>query len=193
MPDLLLITYDFPYGNGETFLETEIEYASQYFNKIYIISTSNNKRITRGLPSNAVAFKIGRYYHFINCFLYALGKCLSREARAEYKDTRLLRNKPSIAKMIKAWLITWMIERRLSIAVRKLHLDLQNIIGYSYWLSASAYFLSKQKKFKYRLSRTHGFEVRDYEDYIPFRSHIDTNLDEIVFISEYTQNEYKEI
>jgi len=193
MFDLLLITYDFPFGTSETFLETEIKYASRYFSKIYIISLSKNKKTTRELPLNVIAYKINRYYHFLDCLIYSIGKCFSKEARNEYRDTRLLRNKPKLFKMIKSWIITWMIDKRLFIAIKELHLNLQNTVAYSYWLSASAYFLSRQNNFKYRLSRVHGFEVRDCEDYIAFRNYMDAHLDEIVFISEYTQNEYNEI
>jgi len=193
MFDLLLITYDFPYGSGETFLETEIEYTSRYFNKIYVISTSRNKRITRDPPSNVFALKIGRYYHFFNCLLYAFFKVFSHEARVEYRDLKLLRNMPSKDKILRAWLTSWMIEKRLSIAIKELNLDSRNTIAYSYWLSASAYYLSKVDSFRFRLSRAHRFEVRDYEDYIPFRSYMDAHLDEVVFISEYTQHEYNEI
>ena len=144
MFSLLLITYDFPYGQGETFLETEIKYASQHFPIVYILSTSRNKNLTRELPSNVKAFKIDRCYHFIGCLLYSISKCFSQEARNEFRDVKHLRNKPNKLKMIKSWIITWMIEKRLAIAIKELHFDLHNIIGYSYWLSASAYYLSKE-------------------------------------------------
>ena len=193
MFSLLLITYDFPYGQGETFLETEIKYASQHFPIVYILSTSRNKNLTRELPSNVKAFKIDRCYHFIGCLLYSISKCFSQEARNEFRDVKHLRIKPNKLKMIKSWIITWMIEKRLAIAIKELHFDLHNIIGYSYWLSASAYYLSKETSFRYTFSRAHRFEVRDYEEYIPFRSYVDAHLNEIVFISEYTRDEYNSI
>lgn len=193
MLDLVLITYDFPYGVGETFLETEIEYAAKYFNTVYILSLSRNTRLTRTLPTNVRAFKVTRHYHLISCLLYTLDKLFSKEARCEYRDIRHLRNKPNIWETIKAWIITWMIEKRLSIAVDNLHLKPNSSVGYSYWLSQSAYFLSKSNQFKYRCSRAHGYEVRDYETYIPFRAYTDAHLDEIFFISEYTRDEYNRI
>lgn len=52
MNKLNLFTYHFPYGNQETFLETEIEYLSNEFDKIYIYPreyTSHRKRV---LPPN---------------------------------------------------------------------------------------------------------------------------------------------
>ena len=52
MKKLNLFTYHFPYGNQETFLETEIEYLSNEFDKIYIYPreyTSHRKRV---LPPN---------------------------------------------------------------------------------------------------------------------------------------------
>lgn len=63
---------------------------------------------------------------------------------------------------------------------------------YSYWLSRPAYVISKYNKkrkgnIKRIFSRAHGYDLylyRNQLNYIPFRSFIDENLDNIYFISQ---------
>ena len=50
-PILILLTNDFPFGQGEQFLETEILHLSKSFDKVYIYTTSS-KGERRYLPSN---------------------------------------------------------------------------------------------------------------------------------------------
>ena len=38
MRNLILLANFFPYGNGEPYLETEVKYYEQYFDRIYICS-----------------------------------------------------------------------------------------------------------------------------------------------------------
>src|SRR5690606_12801597 len=50
---LVLFTNEFPYGNGEPFLETEIQYLATSFQTIYIIpNRPHSNRVARELPSN---------------------------------------------------------------------------------------------------------------------------------------------
>lgn len=52
-PDLVIVTRQFPYGNNETFLESEIPVIASYFNKITIYPSTKDKSI-RSLPSNVI-------------------------------------------------------------------------------------------------------------------------------------------
>lgn len=52
-PDLIIVTRQFPYGNNETFLESEIPVIASYFNKITIYPSVKDKSI-RNLPSNVI-------------------------------------------------------------------------------------------------------------------------------------------
>lgn len=51
---LIVITGYYPYGNGEEFFETEIEYLSKGFDRIYIIPSGRDFRIIRPHPENVV-------------------------------------------------------------------------------------------------------------------------------------------
>ncbi len=55
MKNLILLTNFFPYGNGEPYLETEVKYYEQYFDRIYICSLQLRKKdlqSQRVLPSD---------------------------------------------------------------------------------------------------------------------------------------------
>lgn len=49
---LVLFTADFPFGSGETFLETEITFLSKGFHSVHIISANTQNEQTRILPEN---------------------------------------------------------------------------------------------------------------------------------------------
>src|SRR5574343_70480 len=50
--NLILFTADFPFGSGETFLETEITFLSKGFDAVHIISANTQNETTRILPEN---------------------------------------------------------------------------------------------------------------------------------------------
>lgn len=58
---LILLTNYYPFHKGEEYLESEIEYLSKSYKKIYIISTmvSNEMQQTRTVPENVVILPIG--------------------------------------------------------------------------------------------------------------------------------------
>jgi len=49
---LVLITSDFPFGKGETFLETELPFLAPTFESILIVSSNVTSIEQRPLPSN---------------------------------------------------------------------------------------------------------------------------------------------
>lgn len=192
--NLFLITYDYPFGTGETFLETEIKVLQHYFERIVVVSTSQNYELTRDVPNNVIAVKCDRRFAMLRCGLYAFCKLFSAEFYREFQSIRHIENRPSIMNMIKGCIKAWGIEKRLEQKVREMRLDTQNMIAYSYWLSEGAYFLAKHKNmWKKTVSRAHGYEVRDYEQYLPFRGLIDKEIGEIHFISGFTESSYERI
>ncbi|HOA81987.1 MAG TPA: hypothetical protein PKK61_13140 [Defluviitaleaceae bacterium] len=62
--DIVLFTSFYPYGKGETFLESEIKHLSENFDNVYIISNSKIKKQTRKIPDNVILVRAGRDKHF---------------------------------------------------------------------------------------------------------------------------------
>ena len=189
---LLLFTNDYPYGKKETYLETEINYASKKFDNIIIVTTTK-QQYKRNVPSNVKVFNVKRNYRLLSCFLYSFFKCFSRENINEFRS---FRKKYGFVKTFIGIFKCQMIAKRYELFVHKLKLDYSHTIGYSYWLNNLAYSLVRiniKKKMIKIVSRVHGFELRDDEVYIPFRQKIEDGLTHIFFISNNGLNKYNEI
>lgn len=59
---LFFITDNYPFGYGETFIENEIDYLSQNFKGIFIISKNINDSQTRKVPKNCKVYRILKDY-----------------------------------------------------------------------------------------------------------------------------------
>lgn len=191
---LLLITHAYPYGKGETYLETEIKYTAENYDEVVILSLSQDWERTRQVPENVRVIKLGRKYRLLTCAAYALMALLSAGTICEIKNVRKLEHKPSIKNMLVQMIKSNMLYKRIDLAVRQYGLSGKDTVGYSYWLNQSAYYLSRNSdRFAYTVARAHGYELRDNEVYMPFRKITDRGLDEIAFISENAKRQYLRI
>lgn len=55
---LILFTAEYPFGSGETFLETEIKFLSEAFDKVIIVSQSDRANHSRTVPANCEVKRI---------------------------------------------------------------------------------------------------------------------------------------
>ncbi len=192
--NLIIFTQDFPFGTGESFLESEILVAQEYFDCIYVISTSQSRKLTRKLSDNIIPIKLHRYEFFFQAIFYAVVKLFSKEFFQEIQVSKKYRNRYSIFTIIRSCLITWLLKKRIQLGLKKISIEWEKTVLYSYWLSEAAYFVAHCKNdVLYRISRVHGFEIRDKERYIPFRLTLEKKLDAIFGISDHTIIKYNEI
>ena len=183
--NLLLITHDYPYGTAETFLETEITYAVKCFDKVYVLSASQATEQTRRVPSNVVAIKAHRHYKIFSCALYALGQLCKKETWHEIRRVRRFYTY-SLWHILKECWKTWAIERRLFLKCREKNLWSKDMVAYSYWLTAGAFFLGRHaKQWGKTVSRVHSYEVWP-EVYNPFFAQTVRELQQLFFISQNT-------
>ncbi|MDD2972731.1 MAG: glycosyltransferase [Lachnospiraceae bacterium] len=184
---LILLTSQFPYGKGESFLETEIKYYSfGKFDKIYCfpldIHARSAKRVTpqpmkiiRSTKNqNSASFKFP--YPVLKEILY------------------LLINKKMNLQRVNL-LIEWYSRARLYRDVIKDVLQEEkvkrgnNIIIYSYWMGIgglTAALLKREFKDIIAITRCHGidlYEERQKDKYLPFREFIMNNVDNVFPIS----------
>lgn len=185
--NLLLVAHDFPFGTAETFLETEIQYASKAFKNVYVISASQSNELTRRLPHNVHAVKANRHYHSFRCIAYALAHVLNiSNLLNTIKNAQ--QTHYSFLKALKKQFIYFAIEKRLKDKCKEEGLFGSDFIAYSYWLAEGAFFLARNKrKWKRTVSRAHSYEVwpSTYNPYIDFTVN---ELDAIYCISEQTCN-----
>jgi colanic acid/amylovoran biosynthesis glycosyltransferase len=203
--DLILFTYNFPYGTGETFLETELNVLSMYFRSIHIFPLSFGDAIhSRAVPSGVtfssplIGFDIKRDKWKL---LFAGIFCASpvRFAIIEFFKGRMYSGK---ARLIN-WLGSTLILRILlsnSVRGRILGETGSGTRLYFYWgdkMTGIVPFIRKEAKNPV-IIRFHGSDL--YEELkggIPYRLPVLKSLDYAVLISQkgksYLENKYRNI
>lgn len=191
---LILLTNYYPFHKCEEYLESEIEYLSKSYKKIYIISTmvSNEMQQTRTVPENVVILPIG-----IKHSIAGKSKMVLRQFSTINKDklkTKMIKA-DSKGKLSHKLYCYYFESRAMDVydrAERQLNeYDFEqydSITVYSYWLYITARVAVelKHKYFKernpYTISRAHRYDL--YEDaaplkYLPERDYLLKSLDAV--------------
>ena len=189
---LFFITASFPYGKDETFIENEIKFLSNSFDKIIIISHNLDSNEQRKINNNIEVIRRSYSLGFFGKFFAISGifdKLFWKEIEIIKKTYQI---KISIG-ILKTILISIYNSRRLKKEYEKIILKYSNVnyqnYCYSYWCNDSALALAFIKlnypKFK-SFCRIHGWDVYFHVspiNYLPFRQYIAENLDMIFSIS----------
>ena len=184
---LLLLTAEYPYGKGETFLENEVPILAQHFDKITIISLSENSEQTREIQSVCEVFRFPVSLSKTEKIL-ALRYLLLREVRAELKRVTSVYKLKVNFQIISTILVSWARAKKIK-SILGLHLTIDSI-AYSYWTDDSALALAQLKRSQPKtkvVSRCHRWDIYFEEskiNYLPFRRLICNSLDGIFPISE---------
>ena len=185
---LYFFTSSFPFGSGETFIETEIQYLSKRFNEIFIVSNDLTSTVIRDIPSNVTLKRI-RYE--LNTFekLMSLFFVFNHFFWDELLHVRLKYNKKISLGIVKTALSSLFNAKRLSKEFIDLKILNSNSIYYSYWSNDNALALALLKKNKNIkcVSRIHGWDVffgPSKYNYLPFRNLMSQNLNAIYSISK---------
>jgi glycosyltransferase involved in cell wall biosynthesis len=188
---LLLLTAEFPFGKWETFLENEVPILAQYFDKITILSLSENLEQTRAIPSVCEVYRYPVSLSKIQKIV-ALRFVSLKIVRAEVKRvTSAYKLKLSLS-IISTILVSW--ARAIKIkSILSSHLTADSI-AYSYWTDDTALALAQLKVENPKLtcvSRFHGWDVyfeASAIGYLPFRNFINSHLDQQFAISDAGSN-----
>jgi glycosyltransferase involved in cell wall biosynthesis len=175
MNSILIITYEFPFGRGETFLESEVEYLSKSFEKIWIMPArsvwspnlfKSNMLQNRELPDN------------FNIYIPDHAGCLTFDAIAacfEIRKLAVIGSAPTVPRYIREK-IAWREALKaglLSGALKKFSQRENGLpYAYSYWKGESATalaYLAKKKILYGFVSRCHGGDLYDEVLTYPFR------------------------
>ena len=198
MKKIFLLTEAYPYGNGEQFIQVEMEYLAAKFDEVIILpmlAKSSEKNIT--IPENVIVYpgvisrnKQRRYLRGI--FNLSSVTLLFKSFFEErvYRDLGRL----------KQWFITFSMVRTMlaSSSFRFLEKEAKECdVIYSYWGVGFAYllpFMSKTDAKK--VARFHGGDLYEYRqnNYIPLRKQLFSVLDYILPVSvdgaEYLKAKY---
>ncbi len=183
--NLFLITALFPYGNAETFLETEINFASVFFDKINIIPL-NKTLFKRKIPENCFVndFEIINKWHVFKIITLLRKKLILIEfLKLILKKNRVGIAKTMIVSLNKAIQIDFFLQKLLN------KQTIQDTVFYSYWCDDSALALALLKERHPSITticRAHGwdlyFETNKY-NHLPFKPFISKYTNQIFTIS----------
>ena len=187
MAVLTLYTNNFPYGNSETFLESEINYLASSFKSVYILpfEKAAGQRI---LPENVVVLspvkteKWSKFSIYLNGLLYIRTLISNPELLSGLHQTSFLKS----VKYLGYGIITKKNLQKRSIFNSDLH--------YSYWLTYSTFALAlikKEGKIRNLVSRIHGYDLyeeRGEKGLTFIRPFTVRHLDKLYFISNHGLN-----
>jgi glycosyltransferase involved in cell wall biosynthesis len=196
---LIFFTLEFPYGKkSETFIENEIKYLSESFDKVIILPRQCNSQEIRPLPENVevndlllsiksekkyltyILGSFARFYKVLQIYLYTL---FYDKKRVMYlKSGYFLFYLGNALKEVQS--LEPFIEKS----------NFENAIYYDYWFVNSTLSLSILKshgKIHNLYCRAHGFDVFNERwlcGTVPFREYIFKQVNKVVAISEYNKN-----
>jgi len=187
---LVLVTYEYPFGTSETFLETEIDYLSKGFKEVHVIPSraafnkkwiQGSKKLNRSIPENCTIILPQKdsfitVLKFINSSCSVLSSLSLSDIISDKNIRKLLFN---IRDSIKGALFLSRYDRYF---VNKGKIQL----AYSYWKGISTLCLLKLKKrgiLQTVISRTHGGDLYHANDY--YKKYLIDNCDFIIPISQH--------
>ncbi|MFM2019370.1 MAG: hypothetical protein RL007_3026 [Bacteroidota bacterium] len=188
---LLLFTSSFPFGEGEQFIETEIEFLSQAFEEVHIYPLST-KGVKRSVPSNVVIKNVKLYASYSRLkFWLRHGIRLVNLYRRQLKATRHPEKYSG-----NHWKQLNFLSHRVADAEKVAHsirsYNTKSIVVYSYWFNVWAMSLLLAKELKLVnisvLTRAHGGDLDENQKkqkYFPFRSLEIQLIDKVVSVSEF--------
>lgn len=185
--NLLLLTNSYPYSNGETFLENEIEHLSKNFYNIHIIS-SNASELHREVPSNVTFQSLTIWHSFTK--LSKLKKLFLILQFIFKIPLSVLFSKELYSRHWKYYFDELIIQLLKMKELKNLDLNSYALI-YDYWLTNSSFAILLLKPKCPVIARAHHYDLYDkiyYPSRPPFITHLFNYLTCVFPISKHGQN-----
>ncbi|AYZ73070.1 glycosyltransferase [Fusobacterium necrophorum] len=205
MKRLVLFTNEFPYGNWEPYLETEIKYYDCFFDEVVIFALQLRKEHSHSVRKISEKIKVipvyytSRIIYFINSFVALFDRNLYKELFFLFKKNRL-----TPYNIVSLFIYLSRSHYEANKIFKKISkLELENSIFYSYRFEYQPYvalLLKKRLNIDIKIvARAHGYDLYEEErknKYIPFRNILLQNIDRVYPVSkngvEYLSEKYKE-
>lgn len=194
---LVFFTASYPFGQGETFIENEITYLAEAFDKIVIVSNNTADMQTRETPSNVVLKR--KSYELTKT--EKLASLFTTSHPLFWKELKIIKSvyKKKVSPVIFNTMVQSLYKIKIwkpfiSRIIQKYTNSHDSIILYSYWTNDMALVCSKfsHPQIKSSVCRAHGWDVyfeANESAYLPFRKAILQSISRQAFISE-TGKEY---
>lgn len=164
---LILFTNTYPYGKGETFLETEIDFLSKAFQQVIICPRYQPDKI-RTVPDNVRVVDIYRHnseYGKMKLYLTGILYFIFNYQQLKNIKIKCHCNKLGVLKSLKYIGLIILLKTNVQKFLKGIS-NIQNTIFYTYWLEhvTVALGLIKKKSDHFKLiSRAHRYDL--YEEY----------------------------
>jgi glycosyltransferase involved in cell wall biosynthesis len=178
---LVLLTSNFPYGTGETFLENEIDFLCQGFQQVTIIALDKSNGSMRAVPNNCKVLSFDKKITSIDK-LTSLTGVVSTYFWGEIKVIRKTYQKPLSKGILATLLVSLFQAKKIATFLKNSFTIDANTVLYSYWCDDAAIALAMLKKEYPRtkmLSRMHRWDIYFEEskvNYLPFRHFVASQL-----------------
>lgn len=197
--NLIIITDEYPYGRGETFIENERPYWRK-FDHVYICpvlcSASSTIRPNFQCKENETLIDdVKDKKIFADFFGACFGQIGFRHDSQEIKDGEVLKQKPK--ELFRRLVVMERARLRTNVRINKIYKKLKTLLRgdcknyiYAYWMFEPAIVGTGLKSIiptERLVSRAHGYDLYEYRhknQYIPFRKYTMDNIDRICPISE---------
>ncbi|MBI1770583.1 MAG: glycosyltransferase [Bacteroidetes bacterium] len=194
--NLILLTHTFPYGVGEAFLESEINYLLQGFDKVVVIARNVKDSRSRYQAPNFYSHQINPKSDLkeIVFSIFLLIRNLSRSLRYIRNELLILKlKKKRLSRKVLAIMITDLLKSLIAAQaikrVMRIHELTGDLILYSYWLSslalATTFVRSKSSQIR-RVARAHHSDLYEHINpsrYLSYRQALAQELNGIYSIS----------
>lgn len=198
MNKLLVLTVEWPYGKGETFLENEVEFI-EGFDQVYCMPFYSNG-VARKVPEDIKMCSVIDKKNFgINDVLQGvLSKCFFEELKCLFNQKKF--NTANVKTLLR---FSAMANKRYKLLLAWIKENLSKndcLTIYTYWMASDAAavaHLKEKKQICKFITRCHRFDLYEYAapgKYIPYRKLILEHVDKIFSISkdgyDYLKNSY---
>ena len=196
MSTLLFITSLYPNQVGDTaFIEKEIEYTAQKFNKILVLSHGNPDKPCVGVPKNVEVryFKKNRLISKISVFfLMVLSSEFWKELYVIFKDKKGI----ACIKDAAFFLAVALLESKQILSISRVEKKIG--IFYTFWYNHSTFaceIAAKKRKLHAPVcTRAHGgdiYEIQTPNRYQPYKAQMDRLIKKVFFVSQNGIDYYK--
>jgi glycosyltransferase involved in cell wall biosynthesis len=179
---LFFLTSEFPYGQGETFVENEISFLAAAFDDIVIVPLRKPVDVARLVPDNAC---VEQAHSYPTGWIEVLWKIVTEKEIA----TEFLKN--AISNPLKNKILLSTLRNSLGIAKNLKELQKKypspHRLYYSYWLDDGTIAMAFLNGGDSKISRAHGWDIyfeRHACNYLPLRKFLTNKLDKIFTVSE---------
>lgn len=197
---LFIVVSNYPFGFGEPFLEPELRFLADRFDRIHIITTEPCQHEDQQfvLPDNAEVIHTGRTYNWWLKLTNLWRLFFDDVVRRELKNISEVSQERISLGVLKTLIVSRIKSLRLILKLDDLVKHRSNsddsVFLYSYWCSEYAFSIAQlgKKNTSYTtFARAHGWDLyfeRSAFNYLPFRLGIFNGLDAVYTISENGRN-----